>query len=491
MELQSILADVDIENRLPQQHLTLHIQGIADNSAHVKPNDLFVAISGYQTDGHRYIDDAIQKGAAAVIGEKPITDLPVPYIQVSNSREALGIAAKNFYNNPAKDKVIIGITGTNGKTTTSYLIKHLLESSGHSCALIGTIQTIINGETEESRNTTPNALALHRMLHESKDHIVIMEVSSHGLDQHRVSGMMFDYALFTNLAHDHLDYHHTMENYFQAKKKLFNYLREDGTAIVNTDDSWGEKLAKQLKKEGKHVYTIGQDKTCDAHLVQMNLKQSTITLRANEKTHSIFSPLAGTHNMYNTVLAYCTANQFGRNETDLKQYLHEFNGVEGRFETIKNKNGATIVIDYAHTSDALEHCLHTAKQSGAKKITNILGFRGDRDTEKRKHMLSVICEMSDEYILTFDDLNSVPPESMVHTLHELHQKHGNEKGKIITDRTLAIQKAIENSDEDHWIFITGKGHEKYEQKFRLQTESDKDTVLFLTNHQHHDYFKEI
>lgn len=185
--------------------------------------------------------------------------------------------------------------------------------------------------------------------------------------------------------------------------------------------------------------------------------------------------------MYNTTLAYCTAIQLGIDAALLKEALPKFQGVTGRFETIKNQNGATIVIDYAHTSDAIAYCLDTAKQHGAKRITHILGFRGDRDTEKREKMLSVTCEMSDEYILTFDDLNSVSPDSMVNTLQELHTKHGNEKGKIITDRTLAIQKAIENSSGDDWILITGKGHETYRQSFQLATQSDKDTVLYVTN----------
>lgn len=232
MKLQTILEDIPIQSKLTEQQLHFDIVGITDNSADVKPGYLFVAISGFQTDGHRYIDDAIRRGAAVIVGEQVMRDVPVPYIRVESSRRVLGLLAKNFYKNPAKQKVMIGITGTNGKTTTSYLLKYLLESAGYSCALIGTIQTIMNGKVQPSMNTTPNALALHRLLAESKDKIVIMEVSSHGLDQHRVSGVTFDYCLFTNLAHDHLDYHKTMENYFQAKRKLFSLLRDDGKAII-------------------------------------------------------------------------------------------------------------------------------------------------------------------------------------------------------------------------------------------------------------------
>lgn len=490
MELQSILYNVDIKNTLPKELLTIDIQGIADNSADVHPNFLFVAISGYQADGHQYIEDAIKKGATAVIGEKDIVNLSIPYIKIENSRKTLGILAKNFYQHPAKNKIMIGITGTNGKTTTSYLLKHLIESSGKSCALIGTIQTIINGNAVNSTNTTPSALALHRMLAASQDEIVIMEVSSHGLTQYRIEGVTFDFCLFTNLYHDHLDYHETMENYFAAKMKLFDYLNDNGAAIINTDNPWGEKLAKALKTKEKTVYTIGQMDQCHAQILDFRNEKSMITLSCEQQIQLTYSPLAGIHNMYNTVMAYITAKQLNFNETDLQKSLHHFKGIQGRFEKIINTNGATVVIDYAHTSDAIEHCLHTAKQHGAKKITHILGFRGDRDKDKRKSMLSVTCEMSDEYILTFDDLNSVSPASMMDTLLELHETHGNKKGAIISDRTIAIQQAIENSNHDDWILITGKGHEKYEQQFLLQTKSDKETVMFLTNEEN-DRLKEI
>src|SRR5699024_7444635 len=283
----------------------------------------------------------------------------------------------------------------------------------------GSVQTIIHGQSTNSLNTTPSALVLHKLLSSSKDDVVVMEVSSHGLDQYRTEGISFDYCLFTNLSHDHLDYHHTMENYYKAKKKLFNYLHERGKAIINTDTTWGEKLAQELNAEGKTVHTIGMSNACDAQMSDWKHQDSTITLHYGSETQSIFSPLAGIHNMYNTVLAYYTLQQLGLNKSNLRKSLHHFKGVQGRFETLKNTNGATIVIDYAHTTDAIEHCLHTAKQLGAKKITHIFGLRGDRDTDKRKAMLAATCKMSDEYILTFDDLNSVSSTDMIHTLFEL------------------------------------------------------------------------
>ncbi len=225
MKLNYLLYGLDIKTQFNQLPLNLNIHRITDNSEDVSKGNLFVAIRGSEKDGHEHIESAIKNGASVIVGEQDVTNLPIPYIQVGDSRKALGILAKNFYGNPAKDKTVIGITGTNGKTTTSYMLKHVLESNGKSCTVIGTLQNIVNGERIQSSNTTPNSLVLHQLLSMSKDDIIIMEVSSHALIQHRTEGIEFDYCLFSNLHPEHLDYHSTMEEYFSAKSLLFNQLK--------------------------------------------------------------------------------------------------------------------------------------------------------------------------------------------------------------------------------------------------------------------------
>lgn len=459
----------------------IHIQGVADNSLNVKSGYVFVAIEGFNSNGHHFINHAIEKGASLVVGEQEVTGLSVPYIQVENSRKALGIISRNFYGHPSKDKVVIGITGTNGKTTTSYMLKHLLESNGKTCSIFGTIQNIINGEKIKSSNTTPSALALHKLLALSKDEIVIMEVSSHALTQHRIEGIDFDYCLFTNLENEHLDYHKTMENYFETKLSLFHHLKPDGKAVVNTDNNWGKKLAEILRGNGRSVYAIGEAQESDLRILKFKPRAFMILVEENKEITTLHSPMGGIHNMYNLLMAYGTSILLNIDQKGLLRSTHHFHGVEGRFEIFKQSNGATIVVDYAHTPDAISHCLTTAKQQGAKRITHIFGFRGDRDTSKREAMLSATVELSDHYILTFDDLNSVSAEEMLATLNRLNETCGNSKGSIIPDRTFAIKQAISESEMGDWIVVTGKGHEKYQQQFQLPTTSDRETVDYLIN----------
>lgn len=470
--------EVDIEPEIAD----FFIKGVADNSSDVSKDYLFVAIKGFKSNGHDYIDDAVKRGASVVVGEMELDYLPVPYIKVANSRKALGIIANNFYHNPSKEKIMIGITGTNGKTTTSFMIKHILESNGYTCSLFGTIQNMINGEVCDSKNTTPGSLVLQRLLSESKDEIVIMEVSSHGLSQFRIEGITFDICLFTNLDHEHLDYHDTMEDYFQTKLLLFDYLRENGHAIVNTDNHWGKKLVGKLHDKKIVVHTLGQLESNQFQILDLNIKSATLVHVAEEEEMvELSSPMIGVHNMYNTIMAYITAKLLGIKKEFISQALKQFKGVKGRFEMISLHNQATVIVDYAHTADAIYHCLTTAKKYGAKRIIHIFGFRGDRDESKRQGIIKVSTELSDQFILTVDDLNTVPLNEMMGILNKLNNDYGNNKGIVLPDRTEAIKWAIENSKQGDWIIITGKGHELYKQSFRIPIHTDKETVLYIDN----------
>lgn len=483
MKLTHLLDGLTVLKTEDSRLTGLSIEGLADSSQEVKKGFLFIAIKGFKEDGHRHIQHAINKGAAAIIGEREISSLPVPYIQVPNSRIALGILAKNFYRNPASRKIMIGITGTNGKTTTSYLIKHLMEQNGFSCSVLGTIQNIVNGEAIKSDNTTPNSLVLQEMLSLSNDDAVIMEVSSHGLTQHRIEGIQFDLCLFTNLNHDHLDYHGSMESYFKAKSILFDHLKTDGTAIINTDDEWGHKLKNELLAKSLNVLSLGRSQESTFRIRSLDPEESIIHLDDGHET-LLQSPMAGTPNMYNSLMAYAAAISLNIPKGDLIRSMGDFKGVEGRFESAETAGGAIVIVDYAHTPDAIYHCLKTAKEAGAKRIIHIFGFRGDRDSSKRKEIIEATAKISDEFIITTDDLNTVPQEKMREISSELAGTYGNEKGIILMDRTLAIEQAINKSIPGDWIVITGKGHEKYKHEFQLPTHSDKETVRYLLKDDH-------
>ncbi|MFJ6414500.1 UDP-N-acetylmuramoyl-L-alanyl-D-glutamate--2,6-diaminopimelate ligase [Terribacillus saccharophilus] len=458
----------------------LDVSGITDSSLEVKRGDMFIAIKGNTSDGHFFIDDAVAKGATIIIGKEQLDNLPIPYVQISNTRKALGIISKRFFKEPAKNKILIGITGTNGKTTTSYLVKHILENNGYSCSLIGTIKNIVNGKTVPSVNTTPSSLLLNKILSESEDQVVVMEVSSHGLAQDRVEGIEFDFCLFTNLTHEHLDYHGTMEQYFETKALLFEKLKPGGTAIINVDNFYGEKLRDRLKAQGKRVITIGADQTADLVIAKESFGQYALIIESNI-SFELQSSIPGLHNLYNGLMAYAVAFQFCSNRNDILSSIKHFSGVPGRFKTFHTQEGVTVVVDYAHTADAFFYCLTAAKKRGAKRVTHVFGFRGGRDGSKRAEMMSVSAELSDLFVLTLDDLNGVSEDKMFHTLHHLNHSIGNGKGLVISDRTEAIRIALENSRRGDWLLITGKGHEDYEEihNFALGTSSDIDSVQTL------------
>lgn len=478
MKLHHILQGINSEQPLSMIN-NIDIHNISFNSKQITTGDLFVAISGGTHDGHAYIEQAIDAGAAAIVGEKLLEfPLSVPYIQVQNSRQALAKLAVNYYHHPAKKHVMIGITGTNGKTTTAFMLKHLLEQEGYTCSILGSVMNMINGEEIPATATTPDSLELNRLLNLSNDQVVIMEVSSHALTQARVAEIEFDYCLFTNLGHDHLDYHQTFDDYFAAKASLFHQLSPNGYAIVNIDNEWGEKLHNLLLQKQQRVWSLSTDKEANwkMNVVEVN-RHSSGTLVNDEKGALHFELcFPGEHNVYNCAMALMTGNAFGIEHQRLTSSMAHFKGVPGRFEMIEH-NGKTIVVDYAHTADAFEHCLNTAKQCDAQQIFHVFGFRHGRDHSKRATMLQTSASLVTKYVLTLDDVYQSAQEDMILNLMTLHYEHGNDKGEVIPDRTTAIQQAITEASEGDWIFITGKGHEQYKQAFELGTCSDMETVL--------------
>lgn len=480
MNLSDLVEGLVNEDVLSTFH-DVEINEITDTSVKVLKGSLFVAIKGHHSDGHLYIQEAIKHGASAIVGEEERIGLPMPYIRVDNSRKFLGMVSKRFYQNPSKDKIMIGITGTNGKTTTSFLLKHILEQIGLSCSLIGTIKNVINGEEITSINTTPNSLVLNELLSKSKDEVVIMEVSSHGLSQYRLEGIEFDYCLFTNLAEDHLEYHGSIEDYFKVKSELFKKLKITGKAIINSDNEWGKKLSHMLENKSVPVYSVGHSPSSNLKICEFFSNDARVTVSNRpEKKLDIHFMMPGVHNLYNAVMAFAVAQQLQIQEAKIISALGSFKGVPGRFESFVNKNGVTVVVDYAHTADAIFHCLKTARDYGAKRIVHVFGFRGNRDSGKREEMLKISAELSDQYILTVDDLNNVSLEKMIETLHRLNKHEADNNTRIvIPDRTEAIRHALNQCTENDWVIITGKGHEMYQQNYSLPTSSDMETVQYL------------
>lgn len=457
---------------------SLEVKGITDNSNEVKSGYIFIAIKGYKEDGHIYIQQAIAKGAMVIIGENELTDLPVPYLKVKNARKMLGQVAKIFYKDPSKDKIMIGVTGTNGKTTIGFFIKHLLEKQGYSVSSIGTIYNEINGKKFQSVNTTPNAKTINQLLTASTDEVVVMEVSSQGLEQDRLEGIQFDYALFNNLQHDHLDYHHTMEEYFECKALLFQKLKPNGTAIINNDDSWGKKLIDRLTAEGKKVVTVGEQSNSDVQILTKELNNVLIRHQTNE--FNLRTPLLGVHNLYNLTISSSVAHELGVPFGQVTSYMEKFTGITGRFELFQLPNKVTVVVDYAHTPDALETAINTAISNGAQRILTVFGFAGNRDKSKRKAMLENVCRLSTYAILTVTELfGSTIDELYTDYVAIRKECQLEETTRIIMDRTLAIQKAVEKAQPGDWVLLLGKGHEQYKENYALKTKSDQETVQYL------------
>ncbi|WP_188206438.1 UDP-N-acetylmuramoyl-L-alanyl-D-glutamate--2,6-diaminopimelate ligase [Alkalibacillus aidingensis] len=454
------------------------IYNLTDDSRTARAGSLFFAINGYDVDGHMYIHQAIDKGAVVIIGEQEFEDLPVPYIKVPNSRKAVGQLAKRFYGNPLKGKKVIGVTGTNGKTTTTSLLKHIFEENGKVCSLIGTNGYSVNGESLPSQNTTPSALRLYEILKDCQDEIIVMEVSSHGLTQHRLEGVEFDVCVFTNLTHEHLDYHDNMHDYFNAKKKLFDQMKKDGLAVVNVDDEWGVNLYHDLNKQHKKVCTVGRKDLADISIsATQTVNQPVVTLSEQGEEIDIEVPLPGLHNLYNATLAYAVAKNILGERKQIINTIKTIKGVPGRFEILQHPSGVKVVLDYAHTPDAIYHSLQTAKDAAKNRLIHVFGFRGNRDRSKRRDMINLSSQISDFYILTMDDLNSVSFEEMLKELSELNLSHGRGKGEVVPDRTLAIQKAIDMCRPGDWVIITGRGHEAYQQAYELGTMSDRETIM--------------
>lgn len=452
----------------------VNISGIACDSRQVQRGSLFVAVDGAAHKGGAFIDEAIQRGAACVVSKSsPCSSLrngEVPFIRYSDTRYALAELADEFFGHPSKELKVAAVTGTNGKTTVTYLIKCICEEAGHPAGVIGTVGYSFKGKEFPAANTTPGPIELQSLLRQMVDDgcaYCIMEASSHGISQQRVQAIDFIAAIFTNLTQDHLDYHRSMENYFAAKSKLFRNLSKDAYAILNADDPAALRL-RPLGAGKPMSYGIHSDAQVKAERVTSGLSGSEFILNAMGKKIRIKAPLIGNHNISNILAAAAFALTQNIELTQIKKALGGFAGVRGRLQrvTAKEKN---VFVDYAHTPDALENVLRTLRALSHNKITVVFGCGGERDSLKRPLMGEVAKRYADNIIITSDNPRSEDPDRIAKAIARGIK---NKAYRIILDRKEAIAFSLAKSRKGDIVLIAGKGHERYQIFKDKKTEFD-------------------
>lgn len=443
----------------------LAITSVCFDSRKVVRSSLFVATRGTQVDGHGFIDQAIADGAVAIICEEFPDELKekVTYVKVKDSSNALGIIACNFYDNPSEKLKLVGITGTNGKTTTATLLYLLYRGLGKKVGLISTVRNRILGETIPATHTTPNALAINELLANMVEKgcaYCFMEVSSHAIHQKRIAGLEFDIAVFTNITHDHLDYHKTFDEYIKAKKMFFDGLTPFSVAITNADERHGSTMVLNTKaKVKKYGLKVMADYKCRI------VENSFDGLQLSIDNQDVWTRLVGSFNAYNLLAVYATAIELGEDKLEVLTSLSSLSAVDGRFQHFKSKTGVVAIVDYAHTPDALKKVLNTIKdiRTGAEQLITVVGCGGNRDTEKRPLMARIAANLSDRVIITSDNPRNEEPEAIINEMKIGLDPVELGKTLSITDRMEAIKTACTLAQPGDIILVAGKGHEKYQE----------------------------
>lgn len=459
--------------------LDKEISSVRIDSRKVVKGTLFVALKGVQSDGHAFIDKAISLGAVAIVCEvmPNILQENITYIQVTNSHEAAAIIAHNFYDEPSGKLILVGVTGTNGKTTIATLLYNLFTGLGYKCGLISTVQNKIGDEIIPATHTTPDAISLSELLAnmvEAGCTHAFMECSSHAIHQHRISGLDFKGALFTNITHDHLDYHKTFDEYIRVKKSFFDGLSSSAFAISNADDKNG-KVMLQNTKAKKYYYSLKTATDFKGKILENAL--TGLVMLVNNK--EVNFRLIGTFNAYNLLAVYGAAICLHENEDEVLRVLSMINGAEGRFDYIVSPTGIIAIVDYAHTPDALENVLSTIKKlrKGNEQVITVAGCGGDRDKTKRPEMAEIAAKLSDRVILTSDNPRSEDPDEIIREMEAGLGSAGRKKSISITDRAEAIKAAISFAQSGDIILVAGKGHEKYQEIKGVKHHFDDKEVL--------------
>lgn len=458
----------------------VQITSVTADSRKVTPGTLFVAVKGTQVDGHTYIEQAIKDGAVAIVCE----DLPghtvgeVNFLMVSNSAAALGILASNFYDKPSAKLKLVGVTGTNGKTTVATLLYQLFTDLGYKCGLLSTVENMISGKVIPSTHTTPDPVALNSLLNDMVNagcDYAFMEVSSHAVAQHRIEGLQFSGGIFTNLTHDHLDYHKTFENYLKAKKAFFDGLPKTAFALTNIDDRNGNVMLQNTKAH-KKSYAL---KTMADFKVKV-LEDQFSGLLLNIDGEEVWFKMVGMFNAYNLLAVYGAAMLLDQDKAKTLTSLSKLSGAEGRFDYVISPNRIVGIVDYAHTPDAVQNVLSTIKdiRKGTEKVITIIGCGGDRDKAKRPVMAKTACDWSDKVILTSDNPRSEDPAQIIKDMEAGVDPSNQRKTISIVDRREAIKTAVHLAQPGDIILLAGKGHEKYQDIKGVKSHfDDKEELL--------------
>ena len=482
MILSDILNGVDVLDILGNKEI--EISEIVFDSRKAVKNSLYIAIKGTLVDGYQYIPSAIEKGAKAIVCEvlPEQKEEGITYIKVENSSKVLGLLASNFYGNPSEKLTLVGITGTNGKTSVSTLLFDIFKKMGYSSVLISTVEYRIGDEVFPSTHTTPDIITLNKILYKAVEQgcqYAFMEVSSHGIHQGRIDGLNFRIAGFTNITHDHLDYHKTFLEYLNTKKRFFDELPQTAVAITNIDDKNGLVMLQNTKAKKK---TYAVKTLADYHGKLLELDFNGMLLDFNGK--EFWTTLTGKFNVYNLLLVFAIARELGFEENEILTTISQLKRVNGRFEVLKSQGGIIFVVDYAHTPDALENILDSINEIRTKneRLITVFGCGGDRDREKRPEMGKVATRKSTLAIITSDNPRTEDPAQIIKEIEAGVESQNFSKYITIPDRKEAIKMAIKFAESKDIVLVAGKGHETYQEINGVRHHfDDKETILELVN----------
>ncbi len=462
-----LLKDILYKTGLQELHgkTNVAIAQIEVDSRKVVKDGLFVAVKGTLADGHDFIERAIEKGAIAIVCEilpDKLNDRVV-YVKVDNSAKALSYIAANFYDNPSEKLKLVGVTGTNGKTTVATLLFQLFRNMGESAGLISTVNCRINTKIIPATHTTPDPIRLNALLDQMVDagcKYCFMEVSSHGLSQERTTALQFTGGIFTNITHDHLDYHKTFDAYINAKKSFFDHLGSEAFALVNSDDKHGETMCYHTKAK-KLTYALKRMADFKCRILENQFSG----LQMNIDGHEVWAKLVGSFNAYNLTAVYATTVLLGIDRMMALTALSALNSVEGRFQYLKSDGGITAIVDYAHTPDALKNVLQTISdiRTGNEQVISVVGCGGDRDRDKRPKMAKIAAQYSNRVLLTSDNPRTESPEQIIEDMKQGLEVTDKMKVLSIPDRAEAIRTACALAKAGDIVLVAGKGHEKYQE----------------------------
>jgi len=476
-ELKDILYKVTINAVVGST--SVQVNAVDFDSRNVSKGDVFVAIKGTLSDGHQFIDSAIEKGAVAIVCETLPANLQngITYIEVESASKALAFMASNFYKNPSENLKLVGVTGTNGKTTVATLLYQLFKKAGFKVGLLSTVKILVDNQEFKATHTTPDSLTINKYLSLMNDEGVeycFMEVSSHGIHQHRTEGLRFEGGIFTNLSHDHLDYHNSFAEYRDVKKLFFDNLPKDAFALVNIDDKNGLVMLQNTRAR-KFTYALKTYADFKAQILENQF--GGLLLKVNDS--EVWTRLVGNFNAYNILAIYATADLLGLEKVENLRLISELESVSGRFQYLISDEKITAIVDYAHTPDALQNVLETINSIRTKneELITVVGCGGDRDKTKRPKMGHIASALSTKVIFTSDNPRSEVPEAIIEDIEKGVEPQNFKKTVSIVDRKQAIKTACQMAQPNDIILIAGKGHETYQEIKGVRTDFDDFKIV--------------